>query len=164
VTVGHFDRHRTGHFDRHRTGHFDRIYYKEISDYENTYYAKRGRHTMNKEQYYVQIPVQAFCDARLTRAAICVYGVLIAAADKLCKVEGLTVDEIATRCCIGEKTVRRAEAQLCAAGYIKIEPTGRGSVIWVSHDLRPQAFDVFAAYKAAAEAEQIEKKREALGI
>jgi DNA-binding transcriptional regulator LsrR (DeoR family) len=119
---------------------------------------------MNKERYYVQIPVQAFTDTRLTRAAICVYAVLIAAADKFCKVEGLTIEQIAQRCCIGEKTVRRAEAQLCSTGYIKIEPTGRGSIIWVTHDLRPQAFDVFAAYEAAAAEEQHEAWKEAHGL
>lgn len=119
---------------------------------------------MLPEEYYLRIPLKAFTDQRLTRAAICVYGVLIAAADKFSRVEDLTIDEIAKRCCITEKTVRNAERALVAAGYIQIEPTGRGSRIWVTHYLQPQPFDVFAAMKAAEEEEHLKQTCERLGL
>lgn len=119
---------------------------------------------MLPEEYYLRIPLKAFTDSRLTRAAICVYGVLIAAADKRMKVEDLTVDEIASRCCVTEKTVRNAERLLVSAGYIQIEPTGRGSRIWVSHYLQPQPFDVFEAMKAAEEEAHYKETCERLGI
>lgn len=111
---------------------------------------------MDYNEYYVRIPLQAFTDSRLTRAAVCVYAVLISAADQYGMCDGLTVDDIAARSCLNERTVRRAERQLCEAGYIKVEPTGRSSVIWVRHDLRPLDYDVFAAAEAAAFREQLE--------
>lgn len=92
---------------------------------------------MLKDEVFVRLPVQALLDTRLSRSALVVYAIMIDAADKYCMLEGLTIAEISRRSGVSEKTVRRSEAQLMAAGYIVVHRTGRASVIEVLHDLRP---------------------------
>lgn len=92
---------------------------------------------MLKDEVFVRLPVQALLDTRLSRSALVVYAIMIDAADKWQMLEGLTIAEISRRSGVSEKTVRRAEAQLMAAGYITVHRTGRASSIEVMHDLRP---------------------------
>lgn len=92
---------------------------------------------MRKDEMFVRLPVKALLDDRLSRSSLVVYAIMIDAADTWGMLEGLTIAELARRCGVSEKTVRRAEAQLMEAGYIEVHRTGRASSIEVMHDLRP---------------------------
>ena len=92
---------------------------------------------MDQKELFLRIPINAIMDRRIGRTALLLYGVLIDAADELGVVQGMTVAMMAMRCNVSEKTIRRAEHQLAAAGYIWIEPTGRASEIYVTHSLNP---------------------------
>ncbi len=92
---------------------------------------------MERNEMFIRIPIAALLDPRLSRSALIVYAIMIDAADKWGVLEGLTVAAMAERCGLSEKTVRRSEAQLAAAGYIAVRRTGRASTIEVLHNLRP---------------------------
>lgn len=102
---------------------------------------------MLKDEVFVRLPVRALLDTRLSRSALVVYAIMIDAADKCGMLEGMTIAEIGRRCGISDKTVRRAEAQLMAAGYIIVHRTGRASCIEVLHDLRPMIRSSIAYYE-----------------
>ena len=92
---------------------------------------------LEKTELFVRIPISVLLDERVSRSALIVYAVLIDAADKYGVRQGCTIAESAQRAGIAEKTVRRSEAQLVAAGYISVHRTGRASCIEVLHNLRP---------------------------
>jgi hypothetical protein len=92
---------------------------------------------MERNEMFIRIPIAALLDNRLSRSALIVYAIMIDAADKWGMLEGMTIAEMAARSGLNEKTVRRSEAQLAAAGYIAIHRTGRASTVEVLHNLRP---------------------------
>ena len=83
--------------------------------------------------YWIRLPLFVLRDTRLTKTAVLVLAALIDQADERGAVKNCTITRLAKVCGVSEKTVRRSEAALCDAGYIRItERTGRASLIWVA--------------------------------
>ena len=90
----------------------------------------------SKERGFVKLPLKLLTDQRITDRAKVLGAILIdlAAADGA--VEQATCDEIAELMGCNERTVRRAEEELCSAGYIHVRRTGRASRIWLTPAIR----------------------------
>ena len=111
---------------------------------------------MKSEEYYIRIPIKMLQDNRLSRSAIAVYGVLLdEVKPPLNMTDRLSIAAIAQRAGIHSATVRRAERQLVEAGYIRIDRTGRESMIWVlSDDIRIKEYSAYGAYSKAKRKEE----------
>lgn len=106
---------------------------------------------MQKEEYFVRIPVSMLLDTKLTRSSIALFAILLDAADKNGIIE-LTLDQMSSRTTLSEKTVRRSERQLMDAGYINVTRTGRASLISLTRKglaIKVHEYSAVMLYKGA---------------
>ena len=107
---------------------------------------------MKAEHYYVRIPVALIRRRDISKTAVLLYAVLADRADRFGIVLGVYIEELAADLGgVDEKTVRRCERQLCDAGFIRITPTGRASIIELSgaEPFPASDFSAIRAYRAA---------------
>lgn len=91
---------------------------------------------MQAKYGFIQFPVKLLYDNRISDKARVLAAILIDIADAMGCAQ-VTIDQLRRMMnCNGEKTVRRAEAELCNAGYIEVRRTGRASMIWLCDELR----------------------------
>ena len=88
-----------------------------------------------QEKGFLKFPIKLLYDNSISDRAKILCTVLIDKADSHgCAI--LTLEEMRQLIyCESERTVRRAEEELCNAGYIQIIKTGRASMIWLSSDI-----------------------------
>lgn len=91
---------------------------------------------MQRDQLFVRLPLSALYDDRLSKSAVLLLAVLIDTADQY-GMRQTYIDTLADECHASPATIRRAEAQLCDAGYITISRTGRASLLRVLIDTVP---------------------------
>ncbi len=106
---------------------------------------------MDKQEYFVRIPVSVLMDKRLSRSAILLYAVLIDIADQYGIVYDITIDRLSSRTGLSDATIRRAERQLCEAELLTVSRTGRGSLLAIQKNgIKIQNFSAIDLYKKAA--------------
>ena len=104
---------------------------------------------MESTEYYVRVPVSVLMDKRLSRSSVLLYAVLIDYADRW-GVVSATIEQLAVRCKLSERTVRRSEAQLVAAGMLEISRTGRASMLRLTNEgIRIQSYSAIDQYRKA---------------
>lgn len=80
------------------------------------------------KKLFVQMPLDLLMNKRLTRSSVILMTVLMDIADSNGIVDR-TIDQLARYTGLSEKTVRRSERELCDIEAIRIERTGRSSLI-----------------------------------
>ena len=105
------------------------------------------------KQYFVRVPLTLLYDDRITKSALLLYAVLMDTADQY-GMQIVDIDTLAARCRCSGKTVRRAEAQLCAAGYISVYRTGRASLIQLTDTELIRSSSGIQAYRATSKAKE----------